>query len=229
MHPVIKLFFAIFWLVVPCVGIVYAQTVDTAAIKRIVGEKDTTTKTTTIPQLFQETDSAKLVDPKARIPRKAAIRSAILPGWGQIYNRKIWKVPIVYAALGFTGGIFVNNITWYNRTKYAYRVAINIQNKTDSLNSASYLKVDKGLPRVFFEGYGGVQPEALRTNRDYFRKNVDYAAIYFLIAWGLNVIEATVDAHLSSFDVSPDLSFKIQPGYSTMAGTAGISFVLKLK
>src|SRR5829696_3044734 len=54
-------------------------------------------------------------------PRKAAIRSAILPGWGQIYNRKYWKLPIVYAALGVTGYIFVDNLKVYKDLKIAYR------------------------------------------------------------------------------------------------------------
>lgn len=231
MHPVKKLIFFLCLYCVFAVGSLNAQTVDTAIIRQILAEKDTVKLPTISNPAFEETDSVKLKNPRARIPRVAATRSAILPGWGQVYNRKIWKVPVVYAALGFTGGIFVNNITWYNRTKYAYRIARDIQEGKDSIsaNSASYMKVYDGLRRVFFEGVGGIQPEALRTNRDYFRKNVDYAAIYFLIAWGLNVIDATVDAHLSSFDVSPDLSFKIQPGYSEMARTAGLSLVLKIK
>ncbi|MCH5599384.1 DUF5683 domain-containing protein [Niabella ginsengisoli] len=138
-------------------------------------------------------------------------------------------MPIVYAALGATGGIFVNNLTWYNRTKYAYKIAIAIQNNQDSVSASSgtYMKVDEQLRRVFFEN--GVEAEGIRTNRDYYRKNVDYAAIYFIIAWALNVVDATVDAHLSSFDISPDLSFKIQPGYSEMARTAGLSFVVRVK
>src|SRR6266436_3445595 len=53
-------------------------------------------------------------------PRKAAIRSAILPGWGQVYNKKYWKVPIVYAALGITGYIFVDNIKTYRDLRFAY-------------------------------------------------------------------------------------------------------------
>src|SRR4029078_10840215 len=53
-------------------------------------------------------------------PRKAAIRSAIIPGWGQIYNRKYWKVPIVWGALGVTGYIFFNNLYTYKDLKFSY-------------------------------------------------------------------------------------------------------------
>lgn len=231
MHLVTKLFLSALLCTLWHVGAIHAQTVDTTVARQIMAAKDSVVKPTIKNPAFRETDSAKLRDPNARIPRVAAIRSAILPGWGQIYNKKLWyiKVPVIYAALGITGGIFVNNITWYNRTKYAYRVAINIQEGKDSLTGAAYGKVYESLKRVFFEGSQGVQPEYLRTNRDYFRKNLDYAAIYFIVAWGLNVVEAAVGAHLSSFDVSPDLSFKIQPGYSELAQTAGVSLVLRVK
>src|SRR5215510_7065651 len=53
-------------------------------------------------------------------PRKAAVRSAIIPGWGQIYNRKYWKVPIVWGALGVTGYIFFNNLYTYQDLKFSY-------------------------------------------------------------------------------------------------------------
>lgn len=229
MHIVTKLFLSALLFTLLHVGSADAQTVDTAVARQLLAAKDTVAKPTIKNPAFKETDSSKLADPRARIPRKAALRSAILPGWGQVYNKKIWKVPIVYAALGVTGGIFINNLNWYNRTKYAYRVAINIQNNKDSIGSAAYNKIYESLKQPFFTGSQGIQAEYLRTNRDYFRKNVDYSAIYFLIAWALNVVDATVDAHLSSFDVSPDLAFKIQPGYSEMAQTAGLSLVLKLK
>jgi len=163
-------------------------------------------------------DSATGKIKKGRSPRVAAIRSAILPGLGQIYNRKYWKLPLVYGALGATGGIFVFNLQWYKRTRFAYRVLVN--NETDKFN-----EVHPKL-RTFVTGN---KPEPLRYYRDSYRKDIDYSAVFFLIAWGLNVVDASVDAHLSTFDVSPDLSFKIQPGYSDMAGTTGLSLVLKFK
>ena len=61
-----------------------------------------------------DTAKTKIYDPKV-----AARRSAIIPGWGQIYNKKYWKLPIVYGALGVTGYIFVNNIKIYKEYKFA--------------------------------------------------------------------------------------------------------------
>src|SRR5215831_7604002 len=53
-------------------------------------------------------------------PRKAAVRSAVIPGWGQAYNKKYWKMPIIYAALGITAYVFINNIDTYKDYKFAY-------------------------------------------------------------------------------------------------------------
>src|SRR5690242_9499565 len=65
---------------------------------------------------------ADSVTRKKHSPRKAAISSAILPGLGQIYNKKYWKVPIVYTAIGIPVALYINNQKWYNRTKYALAV-----------------------------------------------------------------------------------------------------------
>lgn len=174
-------------------------------------------------------DTVARKDPRYRNPGKAAFRSAVLPGWGQVYNRKIWKVPIVYAALGITGGLFVDNLKWYKRFRYAFSVAYDIQQGKDSLTGARYQKVYSQLKRPFFEGANGLNIEGLRSNRDQIRQDVDYSFVFFLIAWGLNVVDATVDAHLSTFDVSPNLSLKLQPGYSEMANTSGLSLVMRIK
>lgn len=163
-------------------------------------------------------DSSGKVIKKGRIPRVAAIRSAVLPGLGQLYNGKVWKVPIVYAALGVTGGIFAYNLKWYNRTRFAYKV---LQEE----GTGAYLKVDPKLQALVQNNRG----ETLRYYRDSYRRDIDYSAVFFLIAWGLNVVDASVDAHLSTFDVSPDLSLRIKPGYSEMSGTTGLSLVLNIK
>ncbi len=151
-------------------------------------------------------------------PRTAAIRSAILPGWGQAYNKKYWKIPIVYAALGTSGGIFAYNVTWYRRFRDAYRILY-------EKDTANFDQIHSRLQSyVRFNDQPG-----LRYNRDEFRRNVDYSIVAFVLLWGLNVVDATVDAHLKSFDVSPDLSLRIVPGYSEMAQTNGVSLVISLK
>jgi len=155
---------------------------------------------------------------KAHSPKKAALRSAILPGWGQVYNKKYWKVPIVYGALGVCGGVFFYNMGNYKDTRFAYRVKYNM--RVNGTDSALFSQIKPKLKPL--------DEESLRFYRNQFRRDIDYSALFFLLLWGLNVIDATVDAHLKSFDVSPELSLRIKPGYSDMARTNGLSLVMKI-
>ena len=151
-------------------------------------------------------------------PKVAARRSAIIPGWGQVYNDKYWKVPIIYAGLGVTGYVFFDNLKTYKEYKFAYAARIEAQPPT--LDSTKYDQLD--------EIYKTLSPNTIRAARDEFRRYVDYSALVFILLWGLNVVDAAVDAHLKAFDVSPDLSLHFKPGYSDMAKTNGISLVLKI-
>jgi len=155
---------------------------------------------------------------KMHSPRKAALLSAIFPGLGQIYNKKYWKLPIVYAAMGISGGIFFYNLTNYRDTRFAYKVKYNMRvNRTDS---ALYSRIKETLKPL--------SEESLRFYRTQFRRDIDYSAIFFVVMWGLNIVDATVDAHLKGFDVSPNLGFRFKPGYSEMAGTNGLSLVMRI-
>lgn len=155
---------------------------------------------------------------KAHSPKVAAIRSAIFPGLGQIYNKKYWKLPIVYGAMGTCAGIFFYNLGSYKDTRFAYKVKYNMRvNRTDS---ALFKDIKPALKPL--------SEESLRFYRNQYRRDIDYSALVFLILWGLNVVDAVVDAHLKSFDVSPDLSLLIKPGYSELAKTNGLSLVLKI-
>ena len=147
-------------------------------------------------------------------PKKAMLRSAIIPGWGQAYNKKYWKIPIIYGALGTTAGIF-----FYNRTNYKLlRQAVVLLSDNDPNNDT--------LVAAKYQGY---TLEVVRTNRNLFRQNIDYSVLFFLVFWGLNVVDATVDAHLKAFDVSPDITLKIRPGFNYLTNSAGISLVFNFK
>ncbi|MDQ6762482.1 MAG: DUF5683 domain-containing protein [Bacteroidota bacterium] len=147
-------------------------------------------------------------------PKVATFRSAVLPGWGQAYNKKYWKIPIIYGALGTTGYIF-----FYNKTTYKLlRKAVVLKSDTDTANDA---QID---PR-----FRALSLEAIRTNRNIFRQNIDYSVLFFLIFWGLNVVDATVDAHLKGFDVSPSITMKITPGLNYLSNSAGLSLIFTFK
>jgi len=163
-------------------------------------------------------------------PRRAAIRSAIIPGLGQAYNKKYWKIPIVYAALGITGYIFVDNLQTYKDLRFAYaakyKASLPAYDSTSSYpgpyrDSTDYFKIK--------DRYKPIGIESLRQGRDQFRRYIDYSAVFFVIFWGLNVVDAVVDAHLKPFDISPDLSLKVKPYYNPIAKTGGVSFVFNFR
>jgi Family of unknown function (DUF5683) len=192
-----------------CCAVAFAQRIET-----LPATKKDSTPAAIKKATVNKYDSAT----KAHSPRAAALRSAILPGWGQIYNKKYWKVPIVYGALGTCAGIFFYNLGYYKDTRFAYTVKYNM--RVFGTDSALYTKIKSNLKPL--------SEESLRTYRNQFRRDVDYSTLIFIILWGLNVVDATVDAHLKSFDVSPDLSLQIKPGHSQMAGTNGMSLILTI-
>ncbi|WP_462219202.1 DUF5683 domain-containing protein [Ferruginibacter sp.] len=148
-------------------------------------------------------------------PRVAILRSAILPGWGQFTNKKYWKMPIVYGALGTTAYIFVRNIKQFREANSSYKNAIDGDTSNDKLIPEPYYSVRSN-------------PDRIKNFRNQVRQNVDYSVLFFIAFWGLNVVDAAVDAHLKTFDVSDNLSLQIKPGYSPLANTNGISLVLDI-
>lgn len=166
--------------------------------------------TDTLPPVKKDTAKKK-----EKTPRGAAIRSAILPGWGQAYNNKYWKIPIVYGALGTTGAVFMYNLKTYRKIRFAYTVLIND-------DTANFDNVAPEL-KPFIDNR---DVASLRLNRNSFRRNIDYTVLFFVFFWGLNVVDATVDAHLRGFNVSEDLSLKIKPFLDY--NSAGIGLVLDI-
>jgi hypothetical protein len=126
-------------------------------------------------------------------PRKASILSAVLPGLGQAYNRKFWKIPIVYAGLGGFGYMFYFNNSQYNDFRKEVRAAYD--NDPSTLYDTRY------------------SPDQLQILKLYYRKYRDIAIIGMSVVYLVNIIDANVDAHLKTFDVSDDLSINVEPWY----------------
>lgn len=131
--------------------------------------------------------------PTKRSPKKAALFSTVFPGGGQIYNHKYWKLPIVYGALATVGFFYFNNRFWYLEYKDAY------------LNDLDETKA----PSVY--ALQGVSTTQLRTAADQSQQFMEYSMLAFAVLYGLQIVDATVDAHLFYFDVSEDLSMNWQP------------------
>lgn len=139
-------------------------------------------------------------------PRKATIYSAVLPGLGQIYNRKYWKVPIVYGGFA-TLGYFINfNNEVYNTYRQAYS---DIIDKDPYTNSFLYLNVNASL---LLPENRADYTESLRRAKDNWRRNRDLVIIGTVVFYAVNIIDASVDAHFFNFDISDDLSINWAPG-----------------
>ena len=147
-------------------------------------------------------------------PKKAILLSAVLPGAGQIYNKKYWKAPIVWAGIGVCGYFIRNNHLLYSDYKSAL-----IQRADTSIKEP-----DKYL--------GVYSSDQLITLQDQYRQSRDLLIIVTTLVYVLNVVDALVDAHLFSFDVSDDLSLQINP-YSNFDYNnklqAGLTLKLRFK
>ena len=203
---------------------------DTLLIKTKPGLlHDTTilTKKDTVNTSLAKKDS--IVKQRGPNPRKATIYSLIFPGLGQFYNKKYWKIPIVLAAVGIPAYTYFDNKKWYNKTRYALAVIANgSYNSKDSIKRVDpkligFIFLDSGHTEINSYGVSGLQ-----KYRNYFRSNEDYSVLFFLLFYGLNIVDATVDAHLKLFDVDRDLSIHFGVPSTPTINTYAVSLFVDL-
>jgi len=140
-------------------------------------------------------------------PKKATLYSAILPGMGQAYNKKYWKIPIIYAGFGTIGYFIHWNNDNYKILKQAYSDLTDGDENTRSyedLEASEYYDLDDPTDYNNFK-------TGLSKQQSYYRRNRDLLIISMVGFYGLNIIDASVDAHLFDFDISEDLTFNWQP------------------
>ena len=203
-----KLSFLFIGCILFCCSELSAQKKDTSAPKNsaVVKKDSTLVKSDTVVKL------------KFR-PQVATRRAAILPGWGQATNKEYWKIPLVYGVLAIPGALYFYNDSWYNKTKYAYEAKFKAQAPT--LDSSGLAGIDPQLKNLGLA--------SLQSYRNTFRRDRDYSILYFILAWGLQVADATVFAHLKQFDVSDDLSLQVKPQFNPNTRTPGLGLVFNFK
>jgi len=146
---------------------------------------------------------------------KAALLSAMLPGAGQYYNKKYWKIPILYAGLFVLGYAIEYNNSNYKIFKDAY--LYRVDGDTTTIDEFVNIYPDEG---------------SLKVRKDYYRRTRDLLWIITSGVYILNIIDAYVDGHLSDFDISDDLTMKAQPGVQFAFGSQpvpslALTFTLK--
>lgn len=148
-------------------------------------------------------------DPKA--PAKAAFYSAIVPGLGQAYNKKYWKIPLVYAALGTATYAYVYNNDLYTTYRDAYKLSVN------------------GKPHDYDENSGQfLSDESLKRAQTVYKENRDLSLLIAIGLYALQIVEASVNAHLMQMDQRNNLSFNpnitIDPHTNKVVSGISISF-----
>jgi hypothetical protein len=147
-------------------------------------------------------------------PKKALLYAAVLPGLGQVYTKKYWKLPLVYGGIGATA--YAINFYQEGYQKYRGELFYNLEN---GLSSPSAIN-----PNVRFT------TAQLRTLTDRFRRERDFMIVIMMGVYVLQMIDAHVDAHLKEFDLNPNLQVRVEPSFSNemLTGRMG-GFSLKLR
>ena len=137
-------------------------------------------------------------------PQKATWLAVVFPGAGQIYNRKYWKLPIVYG--GFIGCLYAYN--WNGQMYSDYRQAyLDIMDTDPNTNSYE----DFFRPGYDFNKNRDYLKEVFKKRKDRYRRWRDLSVFAFAAVYALSVIDAYVDAQLSSFDISDDINLTVNP------------------
>ena len=158
------------------------------------------------------TDSAVVVKEKKHSPKLAGWLSAALPGLGQAYNKKYWKIPIDYAGFAATGYCVYYFSGEYIKYRDEYRNRLN--KKPPAVDSTSSL-------------------ESIYRNKQDQQQNMQLSIIVLAVWYFVNILDAVVDAHLMSFDVSHNLAMQITPDFNINSAfakqTVGLSFTFNIK
>jgi hypothetical protein len=174
-------------------------------IGMVNGQTTTARISTTVPDSVME---------KKHSPTRATVMSALLPGLGQVYNRKYWKVPVIYAGFGILTYFIVTNAQQYNAYKGAYTEEV------DSIYNGKYADLVSKYTST-----------DLLAGRDYYRRNLEISCLLTGLLYILNIVDAAVDAHLYTYNISQDLSLRIEPvlisPFYSQKGASGIRLSLK--
>jgi len=142
----------------------------------------------------QEMPLKVVKEPKKHSVGRAAIFSAALPGLGQAYNKKYWKIPIIYAGFGVLTYFVISNNSEYVQFKEAY---LYVSNGDSSYTDNPYV--------------GKYDQSQLNEAMKFYRRNRDLSIIIGGLWYAINILEAYVDAHFFDYDISEDLSMRISP------------------
>lgn len=175
---------------------------------RLVGAQDTTELHTPVSPDFRE-QALKIHDQVNWQPNSSkALLWALLPGGGQIYNRKYWKLPIVWGA--FMTCYY--SVTWNHRQYQDYHAAYRDLSSEDPSKNTSWLAfAPAGAKAEDYKTYQSTLKSTLKRGNDFYRRYRDLSILASVLVYGLSILDAYVDAELYTFDISPDLTLRVAP------------------
>ncbi len=175
-------------------------------LKTFSQEQDTLAVTTQDENLVANQVIKEPYDPLA--PSRAAFYSAVIPGLGQVYNEKYWKVPIVYAGIGASIYFYTTSRKEYNRFRDAYK---------------------RRLAGFTDDEFQGIANETLIRAQRRERRNMDVSLAIAVGFYLINIVDANVDAHLKQYNISEDLSLTPTLDYNPYQTSTNYGFSLTYK
>jgi hypothetical protein len=162
--------------------------------------------------IVRDSITKKPIDPLT--PSKAAFYSAILPGLGQAYNKKYWKIPLVYIGLGTGMYFYLDNNKEYNRYRDAFK-----RRKAGFTDDEFW--GEGSVPNISDDGL-------IRAQRT-FGRNKDISLLVTIGIYALNIIDANVDAHLLQYNVDEDLAIRPHFKFNEMDASTNLGLTLNFK
>ena len=199
-------------------GAARAQKIDTTKATRkdnLNRAKDSISSKPIIPQVINKKNT-KLYNPDStHSPGLAFKRSGIIPGWGQLYNHRWWKVPIVYTGLGLLGSAIIYNQKYYKQYLRVYNLKRNFAKPDES---------DSQEIKTLYANVANVNNTAIENAVNGYQRNMQLSILGLIGAWGIQMIDAYIDAKfIHSYTMDKDLSFKVSPGINASPLYAGSS------
>lgn len=188
----------IFWLLLGLAVAAKAQQPDTVAVKNKKDSLNRVKDSVTSKRYYPKVTKEKTYHPDSlHDPHKAVMRSLMIPGWGQLYNHRWWKVPLIYGGLGLLGDVVV-----FNQKNYKEFLKEALLREKGIVGTAQN---DKAL--------AGVSNDDVVTWTNLYRRNRDLGILGFIGGWGIQMIDAYIDAKfIHSYSMDNNLSFKVSPG-----------------
>jgi len=190
---------------------VYAQKPDTVKNKSVNDSltrvRDSVISKPVLPKILAKRNKKQYNPDSTHSPSLAVKRSAFIPGWGQLYNHRWWKVPLVYGGLVSLGLAVEFNQRYYKQYLRVYRLKQNAQQPGDD---------DSQEIKTLYNNLSGVSNTAVESAVTGYQRNMQLSILGILGVWGIQMVDAYIDAKfIHSYTMDRDLSFKISPGIAT--------------